>query len=80
MHHIRMVVLWTLLIALVGGCGFGGSPESGRVISRGPAPLYDDTLTTVGFTQIGKESDWRDANTKDYFRVFTEGNGVELFD
>lgn len=78
MHHIRIVVLWILLIALCGGCGFGGNPVSERVLSRGPAPRYDDTLTTVGFIQTGKESDWRDANTKDYFRVFTEANGYRF--
>ena len=70
--------MWILVLVLLGGCGFGGGPVSDRTVSRGPAPRYDDTLTTVGFIQTGKESDWRDANTKDYFRVFTEANGYRF--
>lgn len=78
MHPIRLFVMWIILTVLIGGCGFGSGPVSDRVISRGPSPRYDDTLTTVGFIQTGKESDWRDANTKDYFRVFTEANGYRF--
>ena len=78
MRPVRILVLWILVLLLAGGCGFDGVPASDRVLSRGPAPRYDDSLITVGFIQTGKESDWRDANTQDYFRVFTEANGYRF--
>lgn len=36
-----------------------------------------DTLT-IGFAQVGHESDWRAANTLDYQTTFTAENGYEL--
>ena len=35
-------------------------------------------LITVGYAQVGHESDWRTANTKNYEDVFSEENGFEL--
>ena len=37
----------------------------------------DDTIT-VGFSQVGAESDWRTANTKSMKSTFSEENGYEL--
>lgn len=38
----------------------------------------DGALITVGFAQVGHESDWRTANTKDYQTVFSAENGYDL--
>lgn len=35
-------------------------------------------LITIGFAQVGHESDWRAANTLDYQTTFTAENGYEL--
>jgi simple sugar transport system substrate-binding protein len=35
-------------------------------------------LITVGFSQIGAESDWRTANTESFKSTFTEANGFKL--
>ncbi len=35
-------------------------------------------LVTVGFAQVGHESDWRAANTKNYQDTFSAANGYEL--
>ncbi|MDO5540931.1 MAG: ABC transporter substrate-binding protein [Eubacteriales bacterium] len=35
-------------------------------------------LITVGYAQVGHESDWRTANTKNYEDVFSAENGYEL--
>jgi len=35
-------------------------------------------LITVGFAQVGHESDWRMANSADYQKIFSEENGYEL--
>ena len=37
----------------------------------------DDTIT-VGFSQVGAESDWRTANTESMKSTFSEDNGYEL--
>ena len=35
-------------------------------------------LIKVGYAQVGHESDWRTANTKNYQDTFTEDNGYSL--
>ena len=42
------------------------------------APAADGELVKVGFAQVGHESDWRAANTKNYQDTFSEANGYEL--
>lgn len=42
------------------------------------ASAADGELITVGFAQVGHESDWRAANTKNYQDTFSEANGYEL--
>ena len=37
-----------------------------------------DELLKIGYVQVGHESDWRMANTQNYFDVFTEEAGFEL--
>ncbi len=37
-----------------------------------------EDLITVGYAQVGHESDWRTANTKNYEDTFTAENGFEL--
>lgn len=38
----------------------------------------EDQLITVGYAQVGHESDWRTANTQNYYDVFTTENGFNL--
>ena len=42
-----------------------------------PSPPPRDVIT-IGFAQVGHESDWRAANTLDYQNTFTAENGYEL--
>lgn len=37
-----------------------------------------EELVTVGFAQVGHESDWRTANTQNFQDVFSQENGYEL--
>ena len=37
-----------------------------------------DKLITIGFSQVGAESDWRTANTESMKKTFSEENGYEL--
>ena len=45
--------------------------------SGGGVAAADDTIT-VGFSQVGAESDWRTANTESMKSTFSEENGYEL--
>ncbi len=42
------------------------------------APAASGDVITVGYAQVGHESDWRTANTQNYQDVFCEANGYEL--
>ena len=65
---IGLAAAGAMLVALA-GCASGGSGEA-----AGPKPL--DELV-VGFSQVGSESGWRTANTKDIQAAFEEA-GIEL--
>ena len=43
-----------------------------------PAMAHADELISVGFAQVGHESDWRTASTKSCQDVFSEENGYDL--
>lgn len=46
--------------------------------AEAPAPAADGETISVGFAQVGHESDWRAANTKNYQDTFSAENGYEL--
>ena len=46
--------------------------------TEAPAAPAEKELITVGFAQVGHESDWRTANTKNYQEIFSEENGYDL--
>jgi len=47
------------------------------VATEAPADTTGGVIT-VGYAQVGHESDWRTANTKNYEEVFSEANGYDL--
>ncbi len=62
--------LWGLLaIILLSACG--APAETGEGVS-------DDSLITVGFSQVGAESDWRTSCTNSVMEAFSEENGFNL--
>ncbi len=68
---MKKVCLSCLLIALCLSLCACGAPDAvrGRV---------DDELIVVGFSQVGAESDWRNANTKSMLAAFSPENGYRL--
>lgn len=72
------------------GSGNGDSGSSGgdSAPASDEAEDTDDTepagdadsgdLITVGYAQVGAESDWRTANTESFKSTFTEENGYKL--
>ena len=67
---IGMAAAGAMLLALAGCSGGGGSSSA-----EGEAPAPEDLV--VGFSQVGAESGWRAANTKDIQAAFEEA-GIPL--
>ncbi len=66
-----LLLVATMILGLV-GCGAKGTTAN-------PKGSGDSgKLITVGFSQVGAESDWRTANTESMKSTFTEANGYEL--
>lgn len=65
--------------ALLTGCGGGGGDKTSsdsNVSSNGGGSGSD--IITVGFSQVGAESDWRTANSESMKSTFSESNGYKL--
>lgn len=69
-----------VLVMALGCVRCGGQEEVSheKSLARSGGVSYDAEYITVGFIQTGKESDWRDANTKDYQNTFTKERGYNL--
>lgn len=73
MNHVsarlfHLVVLCLALCLLLSGC----------TIVPAPAPETYEDFIVVGFSQVGAESDWRNANTKSMQDALSEKNGYRL--
>ena len=68
---MRRLILLLLSLALL--LGLGGCMPYVR-----QTPEEERTLITVGFSQVGAESDWRVANTESMRQSLSEENGFEL--
>lgn len=54
------------------------TPAEAPADTADAAPAADGELISVGYAQVGHESDWRTANTQNYQNTFTVENGYEL--
>ena len=66
-------VLFLICAVLLSGCGLSAHDENEE-----PAQAPDEKLITIGFSQVGAESDWRKANTESMMHTFSRENGYEL--
>ncbi|MGN1191501.1 MAG: ABC transporter substrate-binding protein [Dorea sp.] len=72
---ISTLLAVTMAAALVVGCGSNGSEESE---DAGSSSDGGSDVITVGFSQVGAESDWRTANSESMKSTFSEENGYNL--
>ena len=54
------------------------APAATEAAATEAAAPAEDSKIVVGFAQVGHESDWRTANTKNYQDVFSAENGYDL--
>lgn len=72
-----MIFIVVLAVSIgVGWVFFGCTFE--EEIPHGPESRGEEDYIVIGLSQIGSESDWRNANTESFKSVFTAGNGYYL--
>lgn len=72
---VSILLCVAMTAAMIAGCG--SSSDGGSSSDSGEDSGSGDVIT-VGFSQVGAESDWRTANTESMQETFTEENGYEL--
>lgn len=91
MKKLLATLLALVMVLTLAACG-GNSAPAATEAPKADAPAAeapateapaaeapaDDKVITVGFAQVGHESDWRTANTKNYQDVFSAENGYDL--
>ena len=65
---VSMLLCVAMTAAMVAGCG---SSSSGDSSSDSGEDSGSSDVITVGFSQVGAESDWRTANTESMQETFT---------
>ena len=72
---LGLILSVVMVVTMLGGCGGASNNKT----SSGDGGSGDgNDLITVGFSQVGAESDWRTANTVSMKSTFTEANGYRL--
>lgn len=66
---IRMILFLLVMVCLLGGCAAPAAVP--------PDETYEK-LIVVGFSQVGAESDWRNANTRSMQQALSAENGFRL--
>lgn len=70
-------VLVAAMAFSLSACG-GNDASTGREDAGSSVDSSDKGPITVGFSQVGAESDWRTANTESMKSTFSEANGYKL--
>ena len=73
---LAVLLCAAMTAALAVGCG--GSKGSDSSDKSSDSSSSSDDVITVGFSQVGAESDWRTANTESMKSTFSEENGYNL--
>lgn len=74
---LSVLLLMALATALLAGCGSKGD-DAGSGSTEDDSGSDGGQTITVGFSQVGAESDWRTANSESMKETFSEENGYEL--
>lgn len=75
---LTVVMAATLLTGCGGSGGSGGGGSEDKTSSKGSDSGSSSDVITVGFSQVGAESDWRTANSESMKSTFSEANGYKL--
>lgn len=83
MKKILSILLALTMVLALAACGGSAAPAATQAPAATEAPAAapaeeGGSAIVVGFAQVGHESDWRTANTKNYQDVFSAENGYDL--
>jgi len=82
MRKKLIALLLCASLVMAAGCGANGTDSSKASDSASTSEVAKDSrsdkLTTIGFSQVGAESDWRVANTASMKSALSEENGFKL--
>lgn len=82
--QMAALMVAAMTMGLVAGCGSSETASTDEKTpdtqsqESGTTDTADDGLITVGYAQVGHESDWRTANTQNYQDTFCKDNGYSL--
>ena len=74
---LGLILSVVMVVAMLGGCGGASNDKTSSGDGGGSGDGKKD-LITIGFSQVGAESDWRTANTESMKSTFTSANGYRL--
>lgn len=74
--YFKRVIATAIILML--GIWFAGCTDSAAHENENPDVEAASERITVGFSQLGAESDWRSENTESMKATFTEENGYTL--
>lgn len=84
---VSVLLCGIMAAAMLTGCSSGSSGEAASEETAssetadeagGDESASDGDMITIGFAQVGHESDWRTASTQSCQEVFSEANGYDL--
>ena len=77
---VLSIIAMLAMTVSMAACGGGEAPTPPPTDGEGGEEVSSDAgdLITVGYAQVGAESDWRTANTESFKSTFTEENGYKL--
>lgn len=73
---LGLILSVVMVVTMLGGCG--GASNNKTSSGDGGSGDGKKDLITIGFSQVGAESDWRTANTESMKSTFTSANGYRL--
>ena len=73
---LGLILSVVMVVTMLGGCG--GASNNKTSSGDGGSGDGKKDLITIGFSQVGAESDWRTANTESMKSTFTSENGYRL--
>lgn len=77
MKKLLTVTLATAMVFSLTACGSDGGDSSSKSSENGSESSKSDVIS-IGFAQVGHESDWRTASTESCQSTFSDENGYEL--
>ena len=77
---VGVLLCTVLIISLTAGCEYnsGNSTKVSQIQEEEEEEEEINDVITVGFSQVGAESDWRTTHSESMKETFSEKNGYEL--